>query len=487
MLLYLLLLALFGLCCTSLTFMIESIKEYELHATRIGALGFLVSLVLAALVIWFPFLRIPFAGVVLLTVLFCLLFLIPSKPDVRALGGCRGHVVGDAIRPNQRDTVFARFRSIPRGSEHYQRYYNEYPEKEEKDGKRRDKGLFGKRPGAIDAGYQPNMAMVWSSFEIPHFLGTHGHSDPQPNVPKTELDPKQAASIVKGLARHLGAVLVGVCRIDPLWVYSNRGEIFYGNWEDWGKEINSDELLPFAVVFAVEMKSASVGTAPHTPAVTESALDYAKGAYISTILARWFSHMGYRARCEHTRNYDMVLPAMAVDAGLGEVGRLGYLIGPKYGARLRLFATLTDMPLAIDKPISIGADTFCEKCKKCAECCPSRSIPMEGKVVHNGVLKWKLDEESCFEYWSKVGTDCSICMAICPFSRPDSFLHNAVRWFVARSKLAQIVFPIFDNFLFGKKWRPKPAPDWLAYPKGGAGRKDVYSLSSSQGRGQSGQ
>jgi reductive dehalogenase len=320
--------------------------------------------------------------------------------------------------------------------------------------------------------------MVWSAFEMPHFLGPHRYSDPQPKTPKSNLDPQQAAKIVKGLAKHLGAVLVGVCPIDPLWVYSKRGEIFYGNWQDWGKEINPDDLAPFAVVFAVEMNAASVGTAPHTPSVTESALNYAKGAYISTLLARWFSHMGYRGIAEHTRNYDMALPAMAVDAGLGEVGRLGYLMGPKYGARLRLFATLTDMPLAVDKPISIGGDKFCERCKKCAECCPSRSIPLEDKVIHNGVLKWKLSEESCFEYWSKVGTDCCICMAICPFSRPDTLFHNAVRWFVARSKLAQIVFPIVDNYLYGKKWRPKPAPGWLAYPKGTAAKKNVYSLGS---------
>jgi reductive dehalogenase len=477
MLLCLLLVAVLGVFCAFLFFLIESLKEHEQHAARIGILGVSISPALAALVIFLPFSRIPFAVTAFLIGLTGLLFLIPSKPDRKALLGCRGHVVSAVVRPDQRDTVFARLRSLPQDSEYYKRYYAEHPEKEEKDLRRREKGLMGKKPGAIDSGYQPNMAMVWSSFDIPHFLGVHSYSDPQPNVPKSGMDPEHAARIVKGLAKHLGAVLVGVCKIDPLWVYSKRGEVFYGNWQDWGKEINPDELPPFAVVFAVEMSSASVGTAPHTPSVTESALNYAKGAYISTMLARWFSHMGFRATSEHTRNYDMVLPAMAVDAGLGEVGRLGYLIGPKYGARLRLFATLTDMPLALDKPISIGVDKFCERCKKCAECCPSRSIPMDGKVVHNGALKWKLHEESCFEYWSKVGTDCCICMAICPFSRPDTLFHNAIRWFVARSRLAQIVFPSIDNFLYGKKWRPKPAPDWLVYPKSGQANKDVSLLS----------
>ena len=171
MLLYVLLLAVFGVFCVFLFFMVESIKEHERHATRIGALGVLISMVLAALLICLPLFRIPFAVMVVLSGLFGLLFLIPSKPDVKALKGCRGHVVGDIVRPDQRDSVFARLRSIPPGSEYYQRYYAEHPDKEKKDARRREKGLMGRKPGAIDHGCQPNMAMVWSAFEMPHSWG----------------------------------------------------------------------------------------------------------------------------------------------------------------------------------------------------------------------------------------------------------------------------------------------------------------------------
>jgi reductive dehalogenase len=476
MLLYLLLIADFFLFCGALYFTIESLKEKERHASKVGVMGVLFSLLLAVPVIWLPLIRVPFAILLFIGCLLGFVLLIPHKPDEKTLKGSRGHMVADLIRPDQRDVTFARLRSLPPGTEYYKRYYALHPEKEENDAKRREKGLLGKTPGAIDSGYESNMAMVWSTFDIPDFLGPHYTSAPDPGSSKVELDPGKATKIVKGLAEHLGACLVGICRIDPLWVYSHKGEIFFENWNEWGQEIKAEDLPPFAVVLAVEMASASVRTAPHTPSVTESAINYAKGAYISTVLARWFAHMGHKGVAEHTRNYDMALPPMAVDAGLGEVGRLGYLMGPKFGARLRLFATLTDMPLVPDKPISIGANTFCQRCKKCAECCPSRSIPLADKVVHNGSLKWKLSEDSCFEYWSKAGTDCCICMAICPFSRPTTPLHNIVRWFVARSKLAQILFPIMDNFLYGKKWHPKPAPDWLDYPKGKETKKEVYEL-----------
>lgn len=114
---------------------------------------------------------------------------------------------------------------------------------------------------------------------------------------------------------------------------------------------------------------------------------------------------------------------LAIDAGLGEIGRFGYVISGKVGPRARLFAVTTDMPLEPDWPVDISADEFCRVCKKCALSCPSHSIPAGEKTVHNGVEKWKMDEMSCFDYWGRVGTDCSICMEVCPFSRPNKSVH----------------------------------------------------------------
>jgi reductive dehalogenase len=282
-------------------------------------------------------------------------------------------------------------------------------------------------------------------------------------MPKAQLSPEKASHIVKNFTRHIGADMVGICRINPDLIYSHRGEIHYDRVKDWGKPIEG--LPPYAVVFLVEMNHGHVISAPHTPTVAESAHLYAKGAYISTLLAQWFSYMGYKGIAEHTRNYNIPLPPLAVDAGLGEVGRQGYLIAPEMGARVRIFAVLTDMPLIVDKPISLGVEKFCRACKKCADSCPSKSIPHGEKIIYNGFLKWKLNEETCYDYWSKVGTDCSICMAICPFSRPNTFLHKVVRFFVAKSRVAQIVFPYIDNFLYGKRWKPKKVASWLNYKK----------------------
>ena len=62
------------------------------------------------------------------------------------------------------------------------------------------------------------------------------------------------------------------------------------------------------------------------------------------------------------------------------------LITEKFGSRIHLGdPILTNMPLIPDKPLDIGVEDFCQVCRKCATTCPTNSISMEGKVVHNGV------------------------------------------------------------------------------------------------------
>lgn len=445
-----------------LYFAFESNREQEIRATRMGLIGAGLFALLGILC-FIPALKLYIFTVFILGFIFLLTLFIPNAPNEKALKGSKGYLEGNPVRPDERDTVFARFRSLVPGTERYKTYYTKlHPEKEDADAKRREKGFLGK-PGAIDSQYQPNIAMMHAAFAVPPLLGVEAFNEPVTEFEKAQLSPRKATRIVKNYARHIGADMVGICKVDPNLLYSHRGETHYDRFDDWGKEIK--DLPKYAVVLLTEMNHGHVISAPHTPTVTESAHLYAKGAYISTLLAKWFSHMGYKGVAEHTRNYSLPLPPLAQDAGLGEVGRQGYLVAPKMGARCRIFAVLTDMPLEVDKPIHLGVEEFCQACKKCADSCPSKSIPQDKKTIFNGYSKWKLDEDSCFDYWRKVGTDCCICMAICPFSRPDTLLHRVVRKFVARSKVAQILFPHVDNFLYGKRWRPRKVAGWLSYRK----------------------
>ena len=61
---------------------------------------------------------------------------------------------------------------------------------------------------------------------------------------------------------------------------------------------------------------------------------------------------------------------IAVQAGLGWIGRNNLLVSPQFGSRQRLITVLTNMPLKADEPLPWG----CGECRACLSSCPSYSI-----------------------------------------------------------------------------------------------------------------
>jgi epoxyqueuosine reductase QueG len=100
---------------------------------------------------------------------------------------------------------------------------------------------------------------------------------------------------------------------------------------------------------------------------------------------------------------------------------------------------LTDMPLVPDKPIDFGLQDFCKKCLICADYCPGNAISHGEKTMHNGYETWKLNEQRChsFRVMNKKGTYCGRCIKVCPWTRPNTFSHNLIRWAVQRSGIAR--------------------------------------------------
>ncbi len=66
---------------------------------------------------------------------------------------------------------------------------------------------------------------------------------------------------------------------------------------------------------------------------------------------------------------------VAVQAGIGWIGRNNLLISPQFGARVRLITVLTNMPLQADQPAVFG----CGDCYACLTSCPSQSIKKDPK------------------------------------------------------------------------------------------------------------
>jgi reductive dehalogenase len=138
-------------------------------------------------------------------------------------------------------------------------------------------------------------------------------------------------------------------------------------------------------------------------------------------LAAYIRNLGYQAVAS-MNDTGLVIP-MAVQAGLGEYARNQLVITPQFGPRLRFSKIFTNMPLATDRPKRPGVAKFCDICTKCADACPVKALPLGppkfggGPSAIQGVKKWTSDAEKCFSFWTKLSSDCAICMRVCPFNR----------------------------------------------------------------------
>ena len=418
------------------TFVVSSLRERERRAAVIS----LVLLLIAAgvwygLAVWWPTPDWVRVSVMALMAAAVILWFIPTGP-IAVLDG-----TGANERVDERDTMFAREEYLP-DSEKYRQYYLTHPEKKKIDDRWRQLPAILQPGGRF---YNPVTARRVKSV-FAEISSMTSQVDGEVRGETHEVDPDRITPEIKKYVLQLGADEVGVARLNPMFVYSHVGR----GPEPWGTSI--DNRHRYAIVFSLEMAYRSVRKAPEMPIVDESARQYLRAAQISVSLAAYIRNLGYPARAHISdSNYQIILPAVAHDAGLGELGRLGYLISPRFGARIRLGAVTTDLPLVNDRPIAFGVQDFCRRCLKCAVNCPPRAIPEGAATVVRGVRKWQLDVERCLHYWRVVGTDCGLCMKVCPFSHPPTIVHDLIRAGIKRSSLARTVSVWGDDLLYGRK------------------------------------
>lgn len=217
---------------------------------------------------------------------------------------------------------------------------------------------------------------------------------------------------VKKSAKLYGASLVGITRIDHSWVYSKNRD---------GKTIEIPEEFNFAIVMAIKMDPSTIITSPTFIACIETAIAYSKMTFCVGCMAEFIRSLGYQAipMCNDTA---LSIP-LAIDAGLGNLGRNGLLITPEYGPCIRLCKVFTDMPLKTDKPIKFKVTEYCKKCKKCAEACEASAIEIKKEPSFDtvclsnnpGILRWAVNHDKCYKFWIENGGECSNCIAACPF------------------------------------------------------------------------
>lgn len=230
-----------------------------------------------------------------------------------------------------------------------------------------------------------------------------------------ERAPGDWAAALKTFALAHDAELVGIARLDPLWVYDSYPV----------------PALPWVVIVGRAMEHARIDQAPATPENLEGAAvvaeEYNHTTRAARLLAGWVREQGFEAE-PHGGPWAgpiNLLPA-AIACGLGELGKHGSLINRNVGSSFRIASVLTDMPLVADAADDFGADAFCTRCKVCVDSCPPDAIYDE-KQLARGVTKWTVDFDRCIPYFDAT-YGCGICIAVCPWSAPGRAPVLAERW-----------------------------------------------------------
>jgi reductive dehalogenase len=276
--------------------------------------------------------------------------------------------------------------------------------------------------------------------------------------PDTRLEPEspeESARQLKRVAEVFGADLVGITANDERWVYTERFSAATGQ----GKPNDLPDGLTSVIVIGQSMDPDLIRTAPSALSGTATGLGYSRDAAVLLGVAQYIRNLGYRA-VPSMNDTALAIP-LAIRAGMGEYGRHGLVITPEFGSRLRFGKIFTDLPLANDRPRRFGVSEFCQICDRCAQACPASAIPTGEPVAValnrsglKGVRKWSVDGEACFGYWSKINSDCAICVRVCPFSRDYSRRLN--RWWrrLAGTRLRRLMLRIDDRLGGGRRLKP---------------------------------
>jgi ferredoxin len=353
-------------------------------------------------------------------------------------------------RIDERDVMFSRAHLRP-GSARFEAYYAANPDHRAPD------DAFRAQPGLLSRDatmYHPYaFAAAAATFWSVEHLRTIVDGEVAPQ--RVECDPQAVAGFIRAWVLKMGAVSVGVARLADVHLYTH-----VGRGADYGKPVEREHDV--ALAFTVEMARDMVAPAPKSPITMESARRYMHAAVIAVQVAAFIRGLGWPARAHIDGNYRVVCPLVARDAGLGEIGRMGLLMTPQLGPRVRLGVVTTDLPLPVDerRPDGTMID-FCVRCSKCADICPSSAIPFDDRATIDGVKRWRIDSEACYSLWTKLGTDCGRCVAVCPYSHPDNLLHDLVRAGVRNSALFRRLAIRLDDVFYGRTPRSAELPEWI--------------------------
>ncbi len=235
-------------------------------------------------------------------------------------------------------------------------------------------------------------------------------------------DAARNAANIKATAYFLGCDAVGISRC-PDWTWYSH--------DATGAPIDPPHDQAISVIIDQGYETMEGASGDDWISVAQSMRAYLRFSLLGGIIAKQIRRLGYNAKAHTVIDGDVLQPPLLLLSGLGEVSRIGEVIlNPFLGPRLKSGVITTDMPLAHDKPIDFGLQTFCESCNKCARECPSGAITAGPKLMFNGYEIWKSDSQRCATYriTTEGGAMCGRCMKTCPWNLEGLFAERPFRW-----------------------------------------------------------
>jgi len=345
-------------------------------------------------------------------------------------------------RYDERDHMFSR-NNMWRHPELAEAYYREHPERQAADAAIQRKPALGAPGGRW---YDPAQTpLAEAAFTVLGRALDLAEGEPAPV--RTSAPPAAIARMIEAAARLYGAADVGFAALEDLHLYSHAGR----HAARWGRPVERRDAS--AVVLVVTMDWHRIRRAPAAPVMVESSRQYVEAARIAWVVAEYIRQLGWNARAHVDANYEVICPPLAEAAGLGHVGRMGIFMHRVHGPCVRLAVVTTDLELPVTRGDHSSMEHFCAICRKCADNCPAGAIERGSRPVSRGFAHWSVAQEKCYGFWRTAGTDCAVCVAVCPYTKPDTAVHRLVRWYVSRNPLNQRLALIADDALYGRRHR----------------------------------
>ncbi|MCP4141242.1 MAG: reductive dehalogenase [Chloroflexi bacterium] len=285
--------------------------------------------------------------------------------------------------------------------------------------------------------------------------------------------PEENSKTLRVALRYFGASDVGFVKLTEKTkklIYSVDGdgrEIVFED-VDQGYSTEEKKVIPnkdlWMITYTIPQSLILTQNGEYGGMPWPEAMAYASVQHINTRLQIFLRGLGYQGLSGHTESLGPA-PAWGVLSGLGEMARTNRLVSPKWGNAIRTIGlTLTDMPVAVTKPIDAGIWRFCQTCKKCAESCPSGALSMAdepswevaGPWNSGGIKGFYEDAAKCYDFLFS-HPNCMSCHAVCPYNKMDkATMHELVKISIAKMPMFNgIIRDLDDAFGYGLAENPE--------------------------------